>query len=123
MAIPNLPKSLRSYPKAETTSKIQTPETHLSLKSIKKHNKLVQVHKRTKWVELVKGLTHKGNTSKLWSTMKYLSTNSKLCAPNQAIYFDAERNLPIFDEKNVPRNVISSSAHTPYQLLESVATS
>ena len=28
-----------------------------------------------------------------WSTIKFLSTNSKPCAPNQAIYFDKERNF------------------------------
>ena len=40
-------------------------------------NKLVQRQKRKKWIEFVQTLTHRGNCSKLWSTVKgILSSNA-----------------------------------------------
>ena len=51
-------------------------------------NKLFQDHKKTKWKDFVNGLTHKGNSSKLRSTVKALSNNNTRAPTNKALYFD-----------------------------------
>ena len=62
-------------------------------------NKKVIEHKRAKWTEFVKGMTHKGNSSKLWNAVKSLSSNNPKPPANRGIFFDAEKKIPYHDPK------------------------
>ena len=47
--------------------------------------------KRKKWIKIVQTLTHRINCSKLWSTLKGLSSSIAKPPANRAIYIDAKK--------------------------------
>ena len=75
-------------------------------------NKLVQNQKHKKWIEFVQTLTHRGNCSKLWSTVKRLSSSNAKPPANRALYFDAKKTTPRHD----PRTCVNkfNQQYTPY---------
>ena len=56
-----------------------------------KINKIVQSHKRKKWIEFVQTLNHRGNCSKLWSTVKGISSSNDKPPAKRAIHFNARK--------------------------------
>ena len=47
----------------------------------------------------VNGLTHKGNSTQLWRTIKGLSSATDKRSPNQAIFFDGNKSKPYYNPK------------------------